>query len=368
MWARERAVSLTITSPVDFGTLDVGASSAVLPATVTNASSFPVPITGVAAPAAPFFVITNGCTGATLPPGGTCVVGLQFRPTSPTSSSGALAVAADGANVSSTLRGTGRTPATTTTTRPATTTTTTVRPATTTTTTRPTTTTTTAPGRPALTIAPALLDFGATTVGTTVGTQTFTVTNSGTAGVAITVGTISGTGGDQFTIITNGCAGRTLAVRPTCAVTIQATATRAGVSQATSPISASGGVSATGTMRVSATFAPTLRVSPGVLVRGSVGSVVGAGFPANTPIQLSQQNGGPVGTPTTDATGAFTFDLVVFPNDPRIGGQVLIAVDQPGLFTGVQTTFLIQLGTFQPSGSVGTSITGTHSLVISRSG
>jgi hypothetical protein len=80
-------------------------------------------------------------------------------------------------------------------------------------------------------------------------------------------------------------------------------------------------------------------------------------------------NGAPMGSPTTDGAGAFTIALVLFPNDPRIGGKVLIAVDQPGLFSGVRTTFLIQLGTFKPSGSVTPAITnGVRSLVISRNG
>ena len=82
-----------------------------------------------------------------------------------------------------------------------------------------------------------------------------------------------------------------------------------------------------------------------------------------TLVQLTLDNGSPIGSPTTDGAGAFTIDLVVFPNDPRIGGQVLVAADQPGLFAGVRTTFLIELGTVRPSGSVTPGITNGRSLI-----
>jgi hypothetical protein len=42
---------------------------------------------------------------------------------------------------------------------------------------------------------------------------------------------------------------------------------------------------------------------------------------------------------------------------------VLVAVDQPGLFAGVRTTFLIELGTVKPSGSVTPGITTGRTLI-----
>jgi hypothetical protein len=100
-----------------------------------------------------------------------------------------------------------------------------------------------------------------------------------------------------------------------------------------------------------------------VLRPGDVGEIIGAGFPPNAVVQLTLDTGAPMGSPTTDGAGGFTIDLVVFPNDPRIGGKVLVAVDQPGLFAGVRTTFLIELGTVKPSGSVTPGITTGRTLI-----
>jgi hypothetical protein len=152
-----------------------------------------------------------------------------------------------------------------------------------------------------------------------------------------------------------------------CAIPAATTPTR-GASEATLTVSGSQGTSATATLRVGVSFAPTLRVSPGVLRAGDVGQIVGAGFPPSTAVQLTSDSGVPMGAPTTDGAGGFTIDLVVFPNDPRIGGQVLVAVDQPGLFAGVRTTFLIQLATFSPSGSLSPAITNGVRALVNRGG
>ena len=88
------------------------------------------------------------------------------------------------------------------------------------------------------------------------------------------------------------------------------------------------------TLRVGGSFTPTLRVSPGVLRPDDVGRIIGAGFPPNTAVQLTLDTGPPMGSPTTDGAGAFTIALVLFPNDPRIGGKVLLAGDQPGVGVG----------------------------------
>lgn len=162
-------VSIDTTS-IDFGMVDIGATSAPLDATITNGGGDPFgPIDMFGgAPGGPFNASQN-CQGVTLAPGGTCAVTYTFAPTGAGPASGEsrftiseTGTEAGGEDFTVALAGVGYDPT------PTTTTTTTTTSTTTTTTTTPSATTTaTSPGQANATPAAAPAPTPATTTSTT---------------------------------------------------------------------------------------------------------------------------------------------------------------------------------------------------------
>jgi hypothetical protein len=364
VWLRERAPTMTITPSVDFGLLDVGNTSGVQTLTVTNTSKVLIRDLVVGAPAAPFSIVDDDCTGVTLRPANVCTIDVQFAPTDPVSSFDDVTVTGEDVTVVSRLVGTGRvdttTSSSTTTTVPETTTTSTTTTTTTTATTAPPTTTTIPPG-PGILVATPLLDFGQVVVGTVGGPQTATITNAGGSPVVVTGAVISGADATSFVIGANSCIGLTLAPATACTVTISATPSRGGPATGTLTVTSGGGLSTSTQLAVSGFFTPTLRVSPGVLRGGQGAQAVGFGFPPNTIVEFAYEGEASFGSALSDATGKVTFAFIVFRNDPRIGGQVMTAVDQVDQFGGVRATFLIVLASMTPTADV---VTQSHALIV----
>jgi hypothetical protein len=110
-------------------------------------------------------------------------------------------------------------------------------------------------------------------------------------------------------------------------------------------------------------FNPVLNMNPGVVRPGGVTATIGSGFPPNIDVQLAFEGEPAFATVHTDATGAFRYDYLLLPNGARIGGNQVVAVDQPQ-FTGVRAALLIDLGTYRPSGfSSPVLSSGVRSLV-----
>ena len=100
---------------------------------------------------------------------------------------------------------------------------------------------------------------------------------------------------------------------------------------------------------------PTLTLTPAVGPPGTIVTARGADFPASTQVQVSWSQGivsttaAPI---TTDASGAFTTRVLVFPHD-ALGARVLTAVSltppKSSLFGFASASFLVVAGEAQPA-------------------
>jgi hypothetical protein len=134
------------------------------------------------------------------------------------------------------------------------------------------------------------LAFGTRQVGTTSTPSTVTVTNHGTAGLAVAGVALSGTDPSSFTIQSDGCTGQTVAPGASCSIVVAFTPGQAGDLTASLTISdnavfnpqsvslsGSGVGTAAGAAAVPATAAarPPAALVPGVVVAGTTGRSLG---------------------------------------------------------------------------------------------
>jgi hypothetical protein len=94
-------------------------------------------------------------------------------------------------------------------------------------------TTTTTTAAPAVTLSPTSLTFAAQAIGTTSAPQSITVTNTGNAGLFINSAATRGTNALDFTQVSDGCSGLTLAPGTSCTVSITFSPTASGTRSAT---------------------------------------------------------------------------------------------------------------------------------------
>ena len=332
VWMRLRAISLTSTPTIDFGTVDLGSQSTPKNATIANNSTAEVNI-GSVTTTGQFNITVNGCP-AVLASGAACNVTVVYQPSAAGPATGTLVVAGDGLSTTTSLTGTGRTP--------------------------------TGPTPGLLTITPVSAGFGSGPIGTSFPAKKFVVSNPGQAAVAIASVGLGGTGADQFAIVTNGCTG-SLAPGGTCTIQVSATVTRDGSLTATLDVLGGGGQAAHATLRLGGLFAPTLKMNPGVVSAGDVTAAIGAGFPPNIDVQLAFEGEAPFATVHTDGDGAFRFDYLLLRHGVRIGGRQVVAVDQAE-FSGVRAPLLIELAASRPTGFESPAITSGVRSLINRGG
>ena len=186
--------------------------------------------------------------------------------------------------------------------------------------------------------------------------------NPGQTAVTLAGSALSGSGADEFSIVGNTCTG-SLGPGASCGIDVAATVTRGGGATATLGVVGTGGQSAQSTLRISGSFAPVLKMNPGVVSAGQVTAAIGSAFPPNIDVQLAFEGEAPFATVHTDGAGAFRYDYLILRNGVRIGGRQVVAIDQPE-FTGVRAPLLIDLATYRPSGFSSPAITnGVRSLV-----
>ncbi len=189
------AVSLSPTS-LTFGNQSVGTTSAAQTITLTNTGSATLNITSIAVTGtnSADFVQTNTC--GTLPAsfssGAGCSFSVTFGPTATGPRTAAITITDDAADSpqSATLTGTG------------------------------------VSGGAAVTLSPTSLTFGNQSVGTTSGTQTITLTNTGGATLTITSIAVTGTNSGDF-VQTNTC-GASVNAGAGCMITVSFTPTGTG--------------------------------------------------------------------------------------------------------------------------------------------
>jgi hypothetical protein len=162
------AVSLSATS-LAFGSQTVMMPGAAQTVTVSNSGNAPLGITTVTiggTNASDFGVSADTCQAASLPPGGTCSVGIVFTPTVTGARSASLSIASDAAGSPAVvaLGGTGLSAGS---------------------------------GTPAIGASPNPVSFGNQVVGAAGAPQSVTLTNTGTAALSITQLSVSGAGFSQ---------------------------------------------------------------------------------------------------------------------------------------------------------------------------
>jgi Abnormal spindle-like microcephaly-assoc'd, ASPM-SPD-2-Hydin len=349
--ARPPAVSV---SSVSFGSVRVGKTSAVKTATISNTGISSV-VPAALGPTNPEFVVTaTTCPlNVALTPGQSCTVSLVFKPTAEGARSGVLNLSETGfgaITVSGKLAGTGTVPP------PTTTTPTTTPPPT------PPTTPPTTPLVAALSIDPPAANFGTVLVGGETPPVTFTVTSTGTAGVAIASATINpGMTGD-YPLAGDTCSGKTLAPGEQCQVSVVFRPSVAGDRPATLTV-ASPAVSVAAALDGAGSFQPVLKLSPNVVAVGQVAIAVGAGFPPGAVVQLKWSTRPEIRSVTAKADGTFQLQIPIGP-DELPGPRQLQAIDIPGEFTGVQVPGLVVQRSMQPPTNKNPAFRGITSLII----
>ena len=176
-------------SPLSFGSVSIGASSAAKSVTITNTGAAP---SGALTTSvldcsyyyyycsdSPDFAIANdGCAGVQLQPGGSCAISVAFKPTFRGSVSHVLSVAGTNVSVSISLLGQGT----------------------------------------GITVTPELVVFPGTPRGSSSDVQHVIVLNGGTAATGPLTTVIEPSG---FAIVTDACTGTGLAPGTTCTITIR---------------------------------------------------------------------------------------------------------------------------------------------------
>ncbi len=178
---------------LDFGDLLVGQTSAPMLLTITNSGGQKsgVPMLSLDGPGAAHFSATSDCPA--LAPGASCHVTVLFKPTLAVSANALIGISATaGGAVSAAVSGRGLSPDN-------------------------------------LVITPPSQDFGHANVGDAGDDHPFTVKNTGMSkSVALPVAQLGGTRPTAFTILSDDCAGHTLAAGKTCTISVQLTPDHSG--------------------------------------------------------------------------------------------------------------------------------------------
>lgn len=228
--AASNAPTLEITPDLlDFGSATIGTPTTSTTFVVTNlgvadATGIVASLGGAAAVS--FEITGDTCASATLAFAQTCSVDVRFIPADLGPLAGTLSVTpAGGSAGTAQLTGTGL-------------------------------------GSPVLGISPASFDFGTATVGTISASQTFTVTNSGTAATGTLSVQLTGSGATQFQFVSNGCLSIALSPNGSCTVTVRFLPTIAGAHTASLDVSGSPGGTVSAALSGTALAQAQLSISP----------------------------------------------------------------------------------------------------------
>ena len=237
-------VTLSPTS-LTFASTNTGSTTAAQLVTVKNSGTATLALTSetITGTNASSFVKSATTCGTSLAIGATCTVSVEFKPVAGGALTAALSVADNGAGSPQAVKLSG-----------------------------------TGVAVPLVTLAPTSLTFASTNDGATTAAQLVTVKNSGTAALALTSATITGTNASSFVKSATTC-GTSLAVGATCTVSVEFKPVAAGALTATLSIadSAAGSPQA---VKLSGTGVATMSVTPSSIAFPA--TVVGATSDAQT--------------------------------------------------------------------------------------
>jgi hypothetical protein len=190
-----------------------------------------------------------------------------------------------------------------------------------------------------LSASPSSVDFGTVLIGGAGTPQTVTIRNTGTGATSSAVAVTGADAGD-FAVTTNGCASRSLSAGASCTLTVAFSPRAAGARSATLTVTGTGGAFTTARLSGAGQLNPVLSVSLPIVVPGQVLTATGSNFPADVPVALAWDVGGPAAATTADANGSFTV-AVVAPQGAGNGTRVLV-VTAPAEATAAQASLVVQ--------------------------
>lgn len=258
----------------DFGAVVPGTSSSAVPYTVQNtggaqAGAVTVALNG--ADAADFALITDGCTGRTIPGGGSCTFAVAFAPQDAGAKTASVSVSATpGGSASAAVSGTGLRPAT-------------------------------------LTVAPAAHDFGDTVLGVSSTSTILTVQNVGDVPTGVLSTAVGGTDGAEFTVASDACDGTTLAPSASCTIAVNFSPTTAGPKAADVVVAATPGGSVMTSLSGNGLTPAALDITPAAADLGTVfiGSMTSAVF------TVRNSGSAPAGTLSASVSGADAAEFAI---------------------------------------------------------
>jgi sugar lactone lactonase YvrE len=189
-------------SSINFGTVAVGGTSSTESVKVTNSSQIPL-VMGTSTISGPFAIASDGCSGMTVVPESSCVVGLTYNPTAAGPQTGSLVFSDNAATVplqtqSVTLQGQGSLSSAT-----------------------PTPANSGGEQPPPPTLSASSINFGQVALGGTSAPSTVTVKNTSGDALVMSGTTVSG----PFSVASDGCSGTTVLAEGQCSITIVYTPT-----------------------------------------------------------------------------------------------------------------------------------------------
>jgi hypothetical protein len=195
-------------------------------------------------------------------------------------------------------------------------------------------------------------DFGVVAVVTTSNAITVTVTNAGAAPLGITAVRAGGANAAEFLISADSCTGQQLAPTATCSVSVSFRPADAGTRTGSLDIDNSEGT-ASAVLRGVGIFQAILKFTPPVVSSGSLATLVGQSFPANTAITLQWHEAG-IRAPfqvTTDSDGAFKLAFVIITGE-RLGLRHLEPAPDPGVIEEPRPVAPLLVPAFRPQGGI----------------
>jgi hypothetical protein len=195
-------------------------------------------------------------------------------------------------------------------------------------------------------------DFGVVAVGTTSAAITVKITNGGAAPLTISAVHVGGANAGDFLVAADSCTGQLIAPATACSVDVLFRPAAAGDRTATLDFDDEDGTTSDGLHGVGI-FQSILKFTPPVVSAGSLATVVGQSFPANTVIMLEWQEAG-IHVPiklTSDAAGGFRASFVIIVGE-RLGPRHLEPAPDPGVLDEPRpvAALLVQAPTFRPQG------------------
>ncbi len=205
---------------------------------------------------------------------------------------------------------------------------------------------------PAPVLNPPVLDLGARAVGTVALPAAVLYTNLGWSPVTVGKATISGPAAGDFSVVADGCDGRTLRRSEACTISVDFAPSAKGSRSATLEVPDDFTGSPRTTALTGAGSKAALTLDPAIGPPGIVVVVHGGGFPAGSSVRLRWSAGI---TPTlapivADASGSFEVQVLVFHSDVT-GPRDLVAEPVDGTaFPPVSGRMLVTMPSVTPPG------------------